>query len=141
MEGEGRECRELIRIPPVSPIPIGWIRMMINEPLDFNSCVHPLNSSCTSSAEISVRCHASVHWGFAGAALAFCLACLLAALDSLLQNAREKKGIIPACEVTAYLFLPLCLFPCCLFKVDEMTKTQRLAGKSFESNWTDRAGN
>jgi len=71
--------------------------------LDFNSRVHPLKSSCTSSAETSVRCHASVHWGFVGASLAFNFACLFAA-ESLLQNAREKKGIIPACDVTAYLF-------------------------------------
>jgi hypothetical protein len=57
--------------------------------------VHPLSSSCTSSGEISDRCHASVHWGFAKAASlpAFCFACFLVVLESLPRKTREKKGM------------------------------------------------
>ena len=41
-----------------------------NIPLDFNSSVQPLRSSCTSSGSTLVRVHASSHCGFGGASFA-----------------------------------------------------------------------
>lgn len=41
--------------------------MILIVPLDFNSIVQPLNSSCTSSGSTLVRVHASSHRGFGGA--------------------------------------------------------------------------
>jgi len=71
-----------------------WLRTEFHPPRAFNSCTQPRMRSCTSSGPTSVRCQASVHLGFAGpGSTAAGLACLLAALESLLRKTRLKKGI------------------------------------------------
>lgn len=72
-----------------------WLGMELHPPRAFNSCEQPRMSSCTSSGATSVRCHASVHLGFAGTCwtTAVGLDCFLVALESLLRKTREKKGI------------------------------------------------
>jgi hypothetical protein len=44
---------------------------MLPIPLDFNSIVHPLINSCTSSGSTVFRVHASSHRGFGGATSTF----------------------------------------------------------------------
>lgn len=73
-----------------------WLGCEFHPPRAFNSCAQPRMSSCTSSGATSVRCHASVHLGFAGvrSVVAAGLACFLVALESLLRKTREKNGIV-----------------------------------------------
>jgi hypothetical protein len=63
----------------------------VTEPLDLSSCVHPLNSSTTSSGSTLVRSHASLHCGLAGAPRPFARAS--ASFFDLALLFLEKNGI------------------------------------------------
>jgi len=63
----------------------------VTEPLDLSSCVHPLNSSTTSSGSTLVRSHASLHCGLAGAPCPFARAS--ASFFDLALLFLEKNGI------------------------------------------------
>lgn len=70
------------------------VKISIHLPLALSSCTHPRTRSWTSSGATSVRCHASVHLGFAGAVLtAVGLACFFVEVESLPRNTREKKDM------------------------------------------------
>lgn len=63
--------------------------------------------SCTSSGATSVRCQASVHFGFAGAgsAAAAGLVCFLVVWESLLRKTREKNDMFRRIRATAQIIL------------------------------------
>lgn len=74
--------------------PYSTVKISIHLPLALSSCTHPRTRSWTSSGATSVRCHASVHLGFAGAVLtAVGLACFFVAVESLPRNTREKNDM------------------------------------------------
>lgn len=90
-----------MRVATVTP-PHGW-NGNVHPPRAFNSCAQPRMRSCTSSGATSVRCQASVHFGFAGTGFAVVagLACFLVAVESLPRKTREKNGI-PKIHATAW---------------------------------------
>lgn len=69
---------------------------VIDIPRTLSSWVQALSSCWTSSGPTSVRCHASVHVGFAGPVFsaAGVFEFFFAALESLLRNKRENEGIL-----------------------------------------------
>ena len=70
------------------------VKISIHLPRALSSCTHPRTRSWTSSGATSVRSHASVHLGFAGAVLTVVgLACFFVAVESLPRNTREKKDM------------------------------------------------
>lgn len=60
-------------------------------PLDFNSTVHPLSSSCTSSGSTDFRVHASSQRGFCGSWIAASCAPFLTFAGPSLPFSLEKK--------------------------------------------------
>lgn len=101
MGGVGRGYRELEASTgmhcQLTPSARGVYSSVRDEPLDFNSCVHPRSSSAISSGPTSVRVHGSVHTGSFGATFCvpFCFACFL--LLSLLRKTLEKNDMIGDC--------------------------------------------
>jgi hypothetical protein len=75
--------------------PYSTVKISIHLPRALSSCTHPRTRSWTSSGATSVRCHASVHLGFAGAVLtgAVGLTCFFVAVESLPRKTREKKDM------------------------------------------------
>lgn len=79
------------------------VRMEIqNLPRALSSCTQPRTRSWTSSGATSVRCHASVHLGFAGvvSTVVVGFGCFLV-VESLPRKTREKKDMTEMrCELT-----------------------------------------
>lgn len=125
-----------------------WLGIEFHLPRAFNSCAQPRMRSCTSSGAISVRCHASVHLGFAGtgSTAAVGLACFLVALESLLRKTREKNDIfarVGAAAIRRLRGLVECklvrfatLFFFFLFRGSAPRSTNTLAARVSKANWT-----
>lgn len=125
-----------------------WLGIEFHLPRAFNSCAQPRIRSCTSSGATSVRCHASVHLGFAGTGsmAAVGLACFLAALESLLRKTREKNGIFAGMRLPLYELalcggstanlcaLRRCFSFSCSWFCSAINNT--LAWKASKANWT-----
>ena len=111
----------------------GWISRK-SIPLDFNSSVQPLRSSCTSSGSTVLRVHASSHRGFGGASLAV-VCCAPFFLDTLagpsLPFSLEKKlGIVFVLFLGTVVLIRRDAFNLQIYPLQKSSERARLISRS-----------